>query len=455
MNIIAIGYSGMQAAQMGMGVTAMNVANVGTIGYSRQGLLQSSIGPGYGGLSAGSGVQVDGIRRISDQFLINQVWQTNSNSGYYGMTSQYVSALEQIISGDSSSIGTGFNNFFSSLNGLTTDPTDLANRQEALNQANALASRFNDTNSYINSQQQQITSQTCAMVDQVNQLSGQIADYNKQISEDEAQGINTDTLRDQRDVAANSLSSLVDVDVTEDDDSNYSVSLKNGQPLVSGNTAGTLGISYDNNNNPTFDLQLGNSDFPVSPSMGGQMGALYDYQTGTLQQMSTDVNGMAQALATQFNAQLAQGFDLNGNPGKPLFTYDPTNPSGILQVNITDPKELALSDDPADPGNGNNLQALVALQDKKITIPGMGTMSLSDAAQSMVGVIGKASQQAESAWKSAKAANQQSLSQRNNVSGVNMDEEALNLQTYMQSYQANMKVIAAGNQIFSDLLDLF
>lgn len=31
----------------------------------------------------------------------------------------------------------------------------------------------------------------------------------------------------------------------------------------------------------------------------------------------------------------------------------------------------------------------------------------------------------------------------------------MNLQVYMQAYQSNLKVIATGNQIFSDLLNLF
>ena len=67
MNIINIAFTGAQAAQRGMGTTSMNVANYLTPGYSRQGIIQSAIGPGNQGLSAGNGVQVDSIRRISDQ----------------------------------------------------------------------------------------------------------------------------------------------------------------------------------------------------------------------------------------------------------------------------------------------------------------------------------------------------------------------------------------------------
>ncbi|SQB21839.1 flagellar hook-associated protein FlgK [Citrobacter koseri] len=45
MSMINIAFSGLQAAQVGMNVTSMNIANLLTPGYSRQGIIQSSIGP--------------------------------------------------------------------------------------------------------------------------------------------------------------------------------------------------------------------------------------------------------------------------------------------------------------------------------------------------------------------------------------------------------------------------
>jgi len=41
------------------------------------------------------------------------------------------------------------------------------------------------------------------------------------------------------------------------------------------------------------------------------------------------------------------------------------------------------------------------------------------------------------------------------VSGVSLDEEAVNLMTYQQAYQANMKVISTANQLFDDMLAAF
>jgi flagellar hook-associated protein 1 FlgK len=42
--------------------------------------------------------------------------------------------------------------------------------------------------------------------------------------------------------------------------------------------------------------------------------------------------------------------------------------------------------------------------------------------------------------------------QRNEISGVNLDEEAANLLKYQQLYSASTKVLQTGNQMFNSLL---
>lgn len=455
MSMINIAFSGLQAAQLGMNVTSMNTANYLTSGYSRQGIIQSAVGPmGEAGISPGSGVQVDSIRRISSQYLVNQVWQTNSKSNYYSMGNQYISSLEKVIGTDSTNLGTGLDDFVSAMSALTQQPESPALRQQLLNQANTLATRFNSMNDFISSQKESITTQRGAMVDQINTLSGGIADYNKKIVEMEATGGNASVLRDQRDELVKQLSSMADVKVS-DDSSGYTVSLSNGQPLVSGKTAGQLSAGTDGNGNSTLTLKFSTSEFSLNPSAGGQLGALYDYETGTLKQMSDSVQGMAEAVANLFNDQLAKGYDLNGNAGKPLFNFDLSNPAGMLQVNDLTPEELALSGDPNEPGNGDNLKELIELKNQKTNIPGLGNMSLNEGAAAIISTIGIASKQSKTEMDAAVAVSEQAQNQRDNLSAVNQDEEAINLQVYMQAYTSNMKVIAAGNQIFNDLLSIF
>lgn len=82
-------------------------------------------------------------------------------------------------------------------------------------------------------------------------------------------------------------------------------------------------------------------------------------------------------------------------------------------------------------------------------------MSLNEGAAAIISNIGIASKKSKSELEAAQAVFDQAQLQRNNLSAVNQDEEAINLQVYMQAYQSNVKVIATGNQIFTDLLGLF
>ncbi|MGG6176121.1 flagellar hook-associated protein FlgK [Pantoea allii] len=456
MNMINIAWSGLQAAQLGMSVTSMNISNMLTSGYSRQGIIQSSVVTmGQGGLSGGAGVQVESIRRISDQYLTNQVWQSNSQANYYSLSNQYLSSLEKVIGTDSTSLGTGLDDFFSALNALTTQPESEANRQQLLNQADSLATRFNNMNDFINSQRSAIASQRNTLVEQMNTLTSGIADYNQKIIQMESTGGNSNVLRDQRDELVKQLSTYSDINVTEDSTGSYTVAMKNGQPLVSGNVAGQLNITTDSNGNQLLGLRFAESEFSLTPSTGGQLGALYDYETGDLADMQSSIQGMAEALTKVFNEQLAQGFDKNGEPGKPLFIFDLKNPDGILKVNDLKPDELALSANPDEQGNGDNLQKLIDLKNQKVNIGGMGNMSLNEGAAAIISNIGIASKKSQSELEAAQSVYEQSQLQRNNLSSVNQDEEAINLQVYMQAYQANIKVISTGNQIFGDLLGLF
>lgn len=455
MNIINTAFTGAQAARQGMHTTSMNVANALTPGYSRQGILQSATGTQGKNLSAGSGVQVDSIRRISDQYLVNQVWHSSSRAEYYHAGQKYLGALESVIGTDSTSLGGGLDKFFAALNALTTQPDSPALRQQLLNEGQSLATRFNNVDSFINSQKVSISTQRDALISNVNVLSSNIASYNQKISEQEATGGNASVLRDQRDELVKQLSGLVSVNVSEDASGRYNVSLSDGQPLVSGRNVGQLKSSVNQQGEQSVSLDFLNTTFGVSAGLGGQLGALNDYEQGTLKNMQTAVRDMAEQFAAGFNAQLADGFDLNGQPGKPMFIFDLTSNKGMLQVSSLKPDELAFSDKADETGNGTNLKSLIELKSKQISVGSMGNMSVNDAAAAIISSVGIASRLNKTELEAAESVRYEAQTQRDNLSAVNQDEEAMNLQVYMQAYQSNLKVIATGNQIFSDLLTLF
>ena len=103
-----------------------------------------------------------------------------------------------------------------------------------ISEAGALSLRIDNTLDYIDSQSTEIISQQQAMVSQINTLTSGIASYNQQIAQAEANGDNASALYDARDQMVEELSGMMDVQVNIDDRGNYNVTLKNGQPLVSG-----------------------------------------------------------------------------------------------------------------------------------------------------------------------------------------------------------------------------
>ncbi|MGL5201665.1 MAG: flagellar basal body protein, partial [Aeromonas veronii] len=95
MSLLNIGFSGLNAAQIALNVTAQNIANVNTIGYSRQEAMTGSLS-GFGRLDNGQGVEVTGVRRITDDYLVSQHWRSRSATGASYSFHQYINTTEQL-----------------------------------------------------------------------------------------------------------------------------------------------------------------------------------------------------------------------------------------------------------------------------------------------------------------------------------------------------------------------
>ncbi|MDN8598414.1 flagellar hook-associated protein FlgK [Citrobacter sp. S2-9] len=457
MDMINIGYSGANTAQVELNVTAQNTANAVTDGYTRQVAVISSIGASSGSAnSAGNGVQVDSIRRVSNQYQVNQVWYAASDFGYYNTQQQYLTQLESVLSDENSSLSGGFDNFFAALNEATTSPDDSALREQVISESGALALRIDNTLDYIDSQSSEIVGQEQAMVAQVNTLTSGIASYNAQIAEAEANGDNASALYDARDQMVEELSGIMDVQVNIDDEGNYNVTLQNGQPLVSGQESSTIELETNADGTQSMSLTFAGTTSSMATDTGGSLGALFDYQNQVLTPMSDTINSMAEQFADAVNTQLAQGYDLHGNhPDEPLFIYDETSEDGPLEVNpgIT-ADELAFSSEPGETGNSDNLQALIGISTEPLEIDNLGSVTVGEACSSIISNIGIYSQQNQTELQAATNVYSEAQNQQSSVSGVSMDEEAVNLITYQQIYEANLKVISTGADIFDSVLEM-
>jgi len=453
-----IGYSGVRASQIALTATGQNIANVNTPGFSRLAPEMHSVG-GQTATSIGGGVQVSSIRRLSNDFQNQQLWRASTDKNYYGTSQQYLTALEGLIHSEGSSVSVGLDNFFAALSEASSTPESIGLRQQIIGEAKQLAQRFNGLNGNIGTQLNALQGQRVAMVAEINGLSGNIAELNAEILKMESAGRDTATLRDYRENLIKDLSQYAGIRVQEVADGTLTVSLANGQPLVAGTTAGQLRVEQNLAGEQELTLVFAKTSFPlVQEGLGGSLGALYDMEYGALRPAQADLHDMAAALAQMVNDTLAGGFDLNGNPGQPLFVHTPGSTSGMLAVTALTPEQLAFSSagqsGTGEVGNNQNLLALLELKSAKVNVAG-SDVPLNDAYAGLVGRVGSASRQNKADLAAATVVAEQAQAQRDSVSAVNLDEEAVNLMAYEQAYQANMKVISTSNDLFNAVLAMF
>jgi flagellar hook-associated protein 1 FlgK len=452
MSILNNALSGALASQLALSASSQNIANLQTKGYTRQSALLSAVAPAAGANQAGNGVRVSSLLRFSDNYKTQQLWRTNSELGARQQTQPYLTQLEQVMGDDESNLSSGIDNFFSALNAVAgVDPTSTPLRQQVVTAGNLLAQRFNSMNNVFNTQLQSIRQQRSAIVDSANGSIAAIAKLNAQIANANATGSNASSLVDARDQAIDSLAGQMALEVSDQPDGTRNVSLKTGQSLVLGSVAGQLSVTGAADQ--VFSLSFAGTTFDLDPARaGGQLGGLSSYADETLLPLQQGVADMAKQLADKINTQLGAGYAMDGSAGKPMFVYNPGSTSNMLQVaDGFQTADLAFSSD-GNPGDTGNLQKLVAIKNLGIAMPGLGTVLIGDADTQLVGKLAVDSQQNQGALATAQTMRDQADANWQSTSGVNQDEEAVNLVEYQNMYQANMKVMSVANALFDATL---
>lgn len=100
-------------------------------------------------------------------------------------------------------------------------------------------------------------------------------------------------------------------------------------------------------------------------------------------------------------------------------------------------------------GNSQNMLAVAETQARSVI---RGNMTLSEAMGSAASVVGSNASAAESSYEVADSLLEQSTARAQEISGVNLDEEASNLIRYQQAYQASSRIISTAQTLFDTLM---
>ncbi|MGY0216825.1 flagellar hook-associated protein FlgK [Endozoicomonadaceae bacterium StTr2] len=133
------------------------------------------------------------------------------------------------------------------------------------------------------------------------------------------------------------------------------------------------------------------------------------------------------------------------------FSVEPTRnfaSSVSVSENIT-PKKLAFSSEKGATGNNDIVNKLIGLKDKNLV---GGEYSISEGWSQLSADVVSTSASAKSKMQAGQQLYQHAQNKELSVSGVNKDEEAMNMVRFQQSYQANAKVIAASQKMLETIL---
>lgn len=427
--------SGLNAANIALTVSGQNVANAAVEGYSRQ-QAQFKTSNVYLG-----GVEVASVDRVVDAFLNDDIWRTNSDTRYYENKQSYLGFIEQIIGTDSLNLNNSLASLTDALNAAATKPDSQAFRQQFLSSAEGFMQDIAQINGALAGQATKLNAQMSNVALNVSSITKQIAEINSSIGLATANKQSTAELKDNRERLVNQLSGHIGVSIVERDNGFIDISTLSGAPLVVGSKAASISV-----NGTTVTSNFIGQEFTLDKNVGGQFGGLISVDNDVIKPTLATLNDLVAGLADDMNGALQSGFDLNNDPGEALFTYNPLNPLGTIDLNpaITTDKLGFKDSSTSGPGDNSNIANIVA------SMAGKG-----DKFTLLVGDLAITSKQNLSSITTATNLSENAIAARDSYSGVNLDEEAANLMHFQQMYSANAKVISTADQMFKSLLQMF
>ena len=481
-----IGTSGLYAANTWLNITANNISNEQTEGYSRQTATQQASRPlrvyqRYGQL--GSGVEVNNITRIRDEYYDVKYWLNQCKQGDSSTRSYYLTQIEDYFADDGTSgFTTEFGGFYDSLEELSKTPADLSARSSMLNYAQNFLEYMTTIRTNLQNTQADINAEISSNVDQINALAKEIAIINKQINVIELQGANANTLRDKRALLLDELSSIVEIDTNEisyaNGKSEFYVTIC-GKSLVNNYDCFSLEVVAREDKADSDDLvglydikwSYGEDFNPATSGTIGTLAALIKLRDGNnyipepnnpnsvpiefkgIPYYINEVEKFLEQLTTTLNDIHKDGVNLYDEKVEdiPLFIHREEDDRYIVNPDIlNDPAKMATST------VGTNSISATDIIDKLVESKEYRNFDGGTSKEALNTIITELSIDSKKAQDNERNyTNFRNLiqNQRLSIMGVDKDEEAMNLVKYQEAYDLSAKVIQIMSEVYDKLIN--
>ena len=363
-DLLSIGSSGVSAYQHALVTVSNNIANVSTEGYARQDVSITANAPSpLGGSYIGAGSHFDTVRRQYDAFIESNLRSSNSDLKSQEPLLSYVNRLIDVMGDQNIGLTSAMNQFFESSRSLASDSASQVTRSNFLRDADGLAARFKQLASQFELLDNETQQSVEADVGQVNSITRQLAQINKQLTKESSASRQPSELLDQRDLLLRNLSGLIGIKTRFAENGSVLVSVGdtiNQGILVRDNASRDLSVlpSKVDPNKLQFVIDAYGTPEGMPTMTSGKIGGTMTFRDQVLSPAVASIDGLAKSMVEQVNSIHREGIDAEGSIAGDLFGFaagQEGKASGML-VLIQDATRVAAAgqfriiDNPLNPG---------------------------------------------------------------------------------------------------------
>ena len=446
-DLLSIGVSGLKSYQVALSTTSDNIANTATPGFSRRATTIKEVGRatsvslGQTANLTGNGSYASAITRAGDAFRAADVRRTQSDLSRTTSGVAWLERVETALAGNQ--LSDRIADFFNAAKGIAADPAATAPRTILLETATSLANGFVNTGRAIDAAATDLAGTGRDAATRLTDLSAALLQVNRGLARATDGGSGQAALLDQRDRLLEQMSELTDIDVQLDGFGRATVrgGGVSGPVLTAFEDSAITSFAINGSGATVFSAARGGVISALTPS-GGAFAGISDSAT-RIAAAREMVSTMAADFVDTINAVQANGRDLDGNPGAAIFAAG--TPASEISMVLADPRKIAAAaPGEGTRGNGNlaDLQAarlsggFEARIDDFATANGAALLARRSVADAQGSIAGTA------------------VAARDAVSGVDIDEEAVNLIRFQQAYQASTRVIQVARETLQAIFDI-
>ncbi len=471
-----ISVSGIYANKKALDTVSHNIANVNNPNYVRQSAIHAERSYAKSGIAfeVGTGVDVQQVRQIRDEFLDIKIRRELSTFGYYYTKSEVLEEVEYIFREmqvpdtlDSATFQDVMDDLWKTWDELYKEPESLTIRGALHENAVAFTSTVNHMYTQLNDLQQNLNKEMLNKTEEVNKLLKNIADLNKQIKIQEAMGphIKANDLRDMRNEDLDRLSELIPVNYYENNKSEIIVSL-NGRSLVNEDYFNPLEIKMnEKGHGEIYFSDTGEKGGKIELGGLGELGGYIDARDNDVVEYIDRLDILVGTLAEKINTIHKKGRGLDGEKNElDFFEFDSSNPSATIKVNpaLADFNKIAASKS-GDKGDGEIIKEILELRKEPLYVKydweskdnktGEKSLNIDEYYRDLITNLGLKREEAREIAFSQSMLVKQITERKQEISNVSLDEEMANMLKYQHSYIANSRVINAIDEMIDQIVN--